>query len=69
MEEIILLTYVISLISAMTALWVWYTNSDSRDQINLLKTQNQQLKEKLENLEKFSKLNASMQAFSANKKR
>ena len=69
MDTVIFLIYIISLISAITALWVWYSNSDSRDQIELLKTQNQLLKGKIEELEKFSKLTASAQSFGLHKKR
>jgi cell division protein FtsL len=69
MDTIIFLIYIISLISAMTALWVWYSNSDSRDQIQLLKDQNRRLQIKLEELEKFSKLTASAQSYGLHKKR
>ena len=69
MDTMIFLIYIISLLSAATALWVWYSNSDSRDEIELLKQQNHNLKNKIEELEKFSKLSASMQTFGANKKR
>ena len=69
MDTVTFLIYIISLISASIALWVWYSNSDSRDQIELLKTQNQLLKGKIEELEKFSKLTASAQSFGLHKKR
>lgn len=69
MDTVTFLIYIISLISASIALWVWYSNSDSRDQIELLKAQNQHLKTKIEELEKFSKLTASAQSFGLHKKR
>ncbi len=69
MDTVVFLIYIISLISAATALWVWYSNSDSRDQIELLKMQNQQLRGKVDELEKFLKLTASAQSFGLHKKR
>lgn len=69
MDSITFLIYIISLISASVALWVWYSNDNQRDQIELLKQQNNSLKYKIEELEKFSKLTASAQSYGLHKRR
>ena len=63
MDLILFLIYVISLSSALVALWIWYSNDDYRYEVEQIKIQNQQLKIKIDQLEKLSKLNSSSHAF------
>lgn len=68
MTDVIFLIYLISLISAGVSLWVWYSNDNSRFEIDFLKKKYKTLEEEIESLKKENKSLASSKTF-ANKRR
>lgn len=63
MDTIEFLIYIISLISAAVALWVWYSGETEREEIELLKLKNQELEQRLDQISKVRRLDASATAF------
>lgn len=63
MDEIIFLIYIISLISAGVALWVWYSGDQGRDEIAMLKLKNQELERRLDEISTARRLEAGVSAF------
>jgi hypothetical protein len=63
MDGIIFLIYIISLISAFVALWVWYSGDQGRDEIAMLKLKNQELERRLDEISTARRLEAGASAF------